>query len=175
MVRGGVPVAVEVADRLPAPLDVLIVRKLGVPWAPEVAFGALGPAGVKVLNERVVERLEPLAVRAVLRREQAELGRRERQYRGGRPPLDLAGRTGNGEWVVNGKTTYFTYEFQRGGTVIYRSNRETLNGSWTQSGNSVTVQVGVSYEVGTLSGNKLVLRCNTGNVGEGVATLTFRD
>jgi predicted phosphoribosyltransferase len=93
MVRGGVPVAVEVAVRLAAPLDVLIVRKLGVPWAPEVAFGALGPGGVKVLNERVVERLEPLAVRAVLRREQAELGRRERQYRGGRPPLDLAGRT----------------------------------------------------------------------------------
>jgi predicted phosphoribosyltransferase len=93
MVRGGVPVAVEVADRLAAPLDVLIVRKLGVPWAPEVAFGALGPGGVKVLNDRVVERLEPLAVRAVLRREQAELGRRERHYRGGRPPLDLVGRT----------------------------------------------------------------------------------
>ena len=93
MVRGGVPVAVEVADRLPAPLDVLVVRKLGVPWAPEVAFGALGPGGVKVLNERVVARLEPLAVRAVLRRETAEMGRRERQYRGGRAPLDLAGRT----------------------------------------------------------------------------------
>jgi len=51
LVRGGVPVAVEVAARLNAPLDVLIVRKLGVPWAPEVAFGALGPAGVKVLNQ----------------------------------------------------------------------------------------------------------------------------
>jgi len=93
LVRGGVPVAVEVADRLSAPLDVLIVRKLGVPWAPEVAFGALGPAGVKVLNDRVVARLEPSAVRAVVRREQAELGRRERQYRGGRPALDLARRT----------------------------------------------------------------------------------
>jgi predicted phosphoribosyltransferase len=93
MVRGGVPVAVEVAARLAAPLDVLIIRKLGVPWAPEVAFGALGPGGVQVLNERVVARLEPLAVRAVLRREQAELDRRERHYRGGRPPLDLAGRT----------------------------------------------------------------------------------
>ena len=93
MVRGGVPVAVVVADRLALPLDVLIVRKLGVPWAPEVAFGALGPGGVKVLNERVVTRLDPSAVRAVLRRELAELGRRERQYRGGRPPLELAGRT----------------------------------------------------------------------------------
>jgi predicted phosphoribosyltransferase len=93
MVRGGVPVAVVVADRLAVPLDVLIVRKLGVPWAPEVAFGALGPGGVKVLNERAVARLGPSAVRAVLRRELAELGRRERQYRGGRPALDLAGRT----------------------------------------------------------------------------------
>jgi predicted phosphoribosyltransferase len=93
LVRGGVPVAVEVAARLNAPLDVLIVRKLGVPWAPEVAFGALGPAGVKVLNERVVARLEPSAVRSVVRREQAELSRRERQYRGGRPALDLTRRT----------------------------------------------------------------------------------
>jgi putative phosphoribosyl transferase len=93
MVRGGVPVAVEVAGRLSAPLDVLVIRKLGVPWAPEVAFGALGPGGVKVVNERVAARLEPTAVQAVLRREQAELDRREHEYRGGRPPLDLAGRT----------------------------------------------------------------------------------
>jgi predicted phosphoribosyltransferase len=93
MVRGGVPVAVVVAERLSVPLDVLIVRKLGVPWAPEVAFGALAPGGVKVLNERVVTRLDPSAVQAVLRRELAELGRRERQYRGGRAPLDVAGRT----------------------------------------------------------------------------------
>jgi putative phosphoribosyl transferase len=93
MVRGGVPVAVMVADRLSLPLDVLIVRKLGVPWAPEVAFGALGSGGVRVLDQRVVTRLDPSAVRTVLRRELAELGRREQQYRGGRPPLDLAGRT----------------------------------------------------------------------------------
>lgn len=93
MVRGGVPVAVEVADRLSVPLDVLIVRKLGVPWAPEVAFGALAPGGVKVFNERVVTRLDQSAVAAVLRRELAELDRRERRYRSGRPPLELAGRT----------------------------------------------------------------------------------
>jgi putative phosphoribosyl transferase len=93
MVRGGVPVAVVVAERLALPLDALIVRKLGVPWAPEVAFGALGSGGVRVLDERVVTRLDPSAVRTVLRRELAELGRREQQYRGGRPPLDLAGRT----------------------------------------------------------------------------------
>src|SRR2546425_3161692 len=50
LVRGGVPVAAEVAGRLGLPLDVLVVRKLGVPWAPEVAFGALGPGGVRVAN-----------------------------------------------------------------------------------------------------------------------------
>ncbi len=89
--------------------------------------------------------------------------------------LNLAGRTGKGVWVVNGRTTYFTYEFQAGGRVVYRSNRETLDGSWTQSGTAVTVQVGRSSEAGTLTGNRLVLRCTTGGVGEGVATLTFDD
>jgi predicted phosphoribosyltransferase len=93
LVRGGVPVAVVVAERLGVPLDVLVVRKLGVPWAPEVAFGAIAAGGVQVLNEPVVARLDPEAVRAVVRRETAELARRERRYRGGRPPLDLAGRT----------------------------------------------------------------------------------
>src|SRR5207248_237143 len=53
--------------------------------------------------------------------------------------LSLAGRSGNGEWVTSRGTTYFTYEFQAGGRVVYRSNRETLTGSWTQNGNSVTV------------------------------------
>jgi hypothetical protein len=88
-------------------------------------------------------------------------------------PLALAGRTGNGKWVVRGRTTSFTYEFRAGGTVIYRSNTETLRGSWTQNGNAVTVQVGKSYESGSLDGNRLVLRCNTTGVGDGVATLTF--
>ncbi|GAA2216969.1 phosphoribosyltransferase [Micromonospora olivasterospora] len=93
LVRGGVPVAEVVAERLGAPLDVLVVRKLGVPWAPEVAFGALGPNGVRVLNEMVAARLEPDDVAEVQRREQAELERRERLYRAGRPPLELTGRT----------------------------------------------------------------------------------
>src|SRR5439155_26095721 len=62
--------------------------------------------------------------------------------------LSLAGRSGNGEWVTSRGTTYFTYEFQAGGRVVYRSNRETLTGSWTQNGNSVTVQVGQSSEAG---------------------------
>ncbi|MGW0501662.1 phosphoribosyltransferase [Micromonospora sp. NPDC003241] len=93
LVRGGVPVAQVVAERLGAPLDVLVVRKLGVPWAPEVAFGALGPGGERVLNEVVADRLSPDDIAAVQAREQAELDRREQLYRAGRPPLDLTGRT----------------------------------------------------------------------------------
>jgi putative phosphoribosyl transferase len=91
LVRGGVPVAAAVAERLKAPLDVLVVRKLGVPWAPEVAFGALGPGGVHVLNDEIAERLDRADVAAVVRQEAAELDRRERRYRGGRPALDLTG------------------------------------------------------------------------------------
>ncbi|MCI4063363.1 phosphoribosyltransferase [Micromonospora sp. R77] len=93
LVRGGVPVARQVAERLGAPLDVLVVRKLGMPWAPEVAFGALGPGGVQVLNEMVAGRLSDRDRDQVRRREQAELDRRESRYRAGRPPLDLHGRT----------------------------------------------------------------------------------
>ncbi|MFJ6199533.1 phosphoribosyltransferase [Micromonospora sp. NPDC092111] len=93
LVRGGVPVARVIADRLGAPLDVLVVRKLGMPWAPEVAFGALGPAGVRVLNDPVAARLGPDDIAEVQRREQAELDRREARYRSGRAPLDLTGRT----------------------------------------------------------------------------------
>ncbi|NBE82301.1 phosphoribosyltransferase [Micromonospora rubida] len=93
LVRGGVPVARVVADRLHAPLDVLVVRKLGMPMAPEVAFGALGPNGVRVLNEAVAARVDPGDVAEVQRHEQVELERRERRYRAGRPPLDLTGRT----------------------------------------------------------------------------------
>lgn len=85
LVRGGVPVARVVAERLRAPLDVLVVRKLGMPMAPEVAFGALGPNGVRVLNEAVAARVDPGDVAEVQRHEQAELERRERRYRAGRP------------------------------------------------------------------------------------------
>lgn len=93
LVRGGVPVAARVASALGAPLDVLVVRKLGVPWSPEVGFGALGPGGVRVLNRDVAERLEGEDVERVTREEDGELTRREARYRAGRPPLDLAGRT----------------------------------------------------------------------------------
>jgi putative phosphoribosyl transferase len=93
LVRGGVPVAAEVARRLRIPLDILVVRKLGVPWAPEVAFGALGPGDIRVLNDEIATRLDREEIDVVVRHESAELRRRERLFRLGRPPLDLTGRT----------------------------------------------------------------------------------
>ena len=92
LVRGGVPVAARVATALHAPLDIMVVRKLGVPWAPEVAFGALGPGGVVVHNPDVESQLSPDDVASVTRQESAEQGRREDRYRNGRPAVDLAGR-----------------------------------------------------------------------------------
>jgi len=92
LVRGGVPVAARVAAALRAPLDVLIVRKLGVPWAPEVAFGALAPGGVAVHNTDVESHLSAADVASVTHDEAEELTRRDRLYRRGRPALALAGR-----------------------------------------------------------------------------------
>ncbi len=92
LVRGGVPVAARVARALHAPLDVLVVRKLGVPWSPEVAFGAVGPGGVSVHNPEVESYLSPADVASVTRSEADELVRREARYRGGRPALSLTGR-----------------------------------------------------------------------------------
>ncbi len=92
LVRGGVPVAAVVSARLGVPLDVLVVRKLGVPWAPEVAFGAVGPGGVRVLNPEVADRLTPEQVVEIAVREATEVRRREARYRAGRPPLRLRGR-----------------------------------------------------------------------------------
>jgi predicted phosphoribosyltransferase len=93
--RGGVPVAYEVAQALGAPLDVFVVRKLGVPGHEELAMGAVATPGVRVLNEEVVRGLGIPArmIEAVAAREQAELARRERLYRGDRPPLDVRGHT----------------------------------------------------------------------------------
>ena len=93
LVRGGVPVAARVAHALGVPLDILVVRKLGVPWAPEVAFGALGSGGVHVRNSDVVERLTEKEISEVVAAESTELEHRERIYRAGRPPLTLTGRT----------------------------------------------------------------------------------
>ena len=93
LVRGGVPVAARVAERLGLPLDVLVVRKLGVPWSPEVAFGAIGPDGVVVRNREVADHLSPADMDRVIEAESAELARRTARYRPGRPPLSVAGNT----------------------------------------------------------------------------------
>jgi predicted phosphoribosyltransferase len=93
--RGGVPVAHEVARALDTPLDVFVVRKLGVPGYEALAMGAVATGGVRVLNDQVVEhlRIPSYVIDAVTAREQQELTRRERLCRGGRPPPDVRGRT----------------------------------------------------------------------------------
>jgi putative phosphoribosyl transferase len=93
--RGGVPVAYEVARALGAPLDVFVVRKLGVPGHEELAMGAIASGEVRVLNQDVVTgaRIAPAEVEEVTRRELDTLTAQERAYRGERPPLEVAGRT----------------------------------------------------------------------------------
>jgi putative phosphoribosyl transferase len=93
--RGGLAVGHEVARALGAPLDVLNVRKLGVPWQEELAFGAIASGGVRVFNDEVVASagLSEADIEAVTARQQAELDRRERQYRGGRPATVLKDKT----------------------------------------------------------------------------------
>jgi putative phosphoribosyl transferase len=93
--RGGVPVAFEIARVLAAPLDVFVVRKLGVPGHEELALGAIASGGARVINSRLVEELgiPPERLEAIEAAERLELARREHAYRGDRPALDLAGRT----------------------------------------------------------------------------------
>jgi putative phosphoribosyl transferase len=93
--RGGVPVAFEVAKALNLPLDIFVLRKLGVPGREELAFGAVGSGGVRVLNPNTVEqfRISDVDIAAVTRAEWQELKRREEMYRGDRSPLEVRGRT----------------------------------------------------------------------------------
>jgi len=93
--RGGVPVAHEIARDLNVPLDVFVVRKLGVPWQPELAMGAIAGRGTEVLNGDVVTtyNIPPHVIRAVAEREGRELSRRLHEYRGDRPFPDLRART----------------------------------------------------------------------------------
>src|SRR2546426_8220453 len=93
--RGGVPVAYEVARAVQAPLDVFLVRKLGVPGYEELAMGAVATGGVRVLNDDIVSglRIPDYVVDAVTTWEQQELARREQLYRGDRPAPDVRGRT----------------------------------------------------------------------------------
>src|SRR5881397_2097193 len=93
--RGGIPVAFEVARALGAPLDVFVVRKLGMPGQEELAIGAIASGGVRVVNEDLLARLgvPPEVVDEVASREGRELSRRERAYRGPREAVPVAGRT----------------------------------------------------------------------------------
>ena len=92
--RGGVEVAAAVADGLRAPLDIVVVRKLGCPWQPELGIGAIAEGGVRILNDPLVAdlRISSADLAAVTEREQEELERRVARYRRGRPPVELAGR-----------------------------------------------------------------------------------
>lgn len=95
LVRGGVPVAFEVAAALHAPLDVAVVRKLGVPWQPELAMGAVAARGVTMLDEAMVRDLgiSRSEIDEAIARETAEVSRREEMYREGRAAPEIAGRT----------------------------------------------------------------------------------
>jgi predicted phosphoribosyltransferase len=93
--RGGVPVGYEVARALGVPLDVFVVRKLGMPGHEELAIGAIASGGVRVLNEEVLQSIDvpERMIESVARREWPELHRRERAYRRDRPPIDVQGKT----------------------------------------------------------------------------------
>jgi|SRR5688572_5867159 len=93
--RGGIPVAFEVARRLGAPLDVFVVRKLGVPGQEELAMGAIATGGIRVVNKDVVSAMgiSEATLDRVAGAEEAELQRREKAYRGSRPALDVSGAT----------------------------------------------------------------------------------
>jgi len=95
LARGGVPIGWEVASYLQAPLDVCLVRKLGVPRWPELAMGAVATGGGVVLNDDLIRSLgiDDDQIRETIGRETAELGRRERAYRADRGPLEVAGQT----------------------------------------------------------------------------------
>jgi len=92
--RGGVPVGAEVAKALEAPLDVLVVRKLGCPWEPELGIGAVAEGGVRIINQALVAALglTPDSIEAVAQVEQAEVERRVRFYRRGRPAVPVWGK-----------------------------------------------------------------------------------
>ena len=93
--RGGVPVAFEVAEAIDAPLDVFIVRKLGVPGQPELAMGAIASGGIRVMNENVVRRsgVSEQQIEEIAEKELQELKEREEIYRGARPDIEISGKT----------------------------------------------------------------------------------
>ncbi len=121
--RGGVPVANEIAKALGLPMDVLVVRKLGVPGHEELAMGAISGGGVRVINRDVAVPLQisAAAIEAVARRELSELERREKSYRGHRPPLELRGRTVIlvDDGLATGSTMRAAVEAARAGGAVH--------------------------------------------------------
>ncbi|HET6951706.1 MAG TPA: phosphoribosyltransferase family protein [Acidimicrobiales bacterium] len=115
--RGGVPVAAEVAAALGAPLDVIVVRKLGVPFQPELGMGAIGEGGARILNDDIVRMagVSEAQVAEVEARERAELERRATKFRGDRPPVPLAGRTAVvvDDGIATGSTAYAACQVAR--------------------------------------------------------------
>lgn len=93
--RGGIPVAFEIAQRLGAPLDVVVVRKLGVRWQPELAMGAVASGGIRILDQALIRslNLSNYFVYGTIAKEEKEIQRREALFRDGRPAPQLAGRT----------------------------------------------------------------------------------
>src|SRR6266566_1678149 len=93
--RGGVPVAYEIGKMLGLPVDVFVVRKLGVPGHEELAMGAIASGGIEHINGDVVDQLgiDTETINAASRQERKEIERRERIYRGGRPPVDVCDKT----------------------------------------------------------------------------------
>jgi predicted phosphoribosyltransferase len=93
--RGGVPVAFEIARKLHTPLDVWVVRKLGAPGIPELAIGAIAPGGVELISPEIIRRLRlpGQIIETIAARERSELERREKAYRGNRPPVDVTDKT----------------------------------------------------------------------------------
>jgi predicted phosphoribosyltransferase len=124
--RGGVPVAYEVARALRAPLDVFVVRKLSVPVYEELAMGAVATGGLRVLNDQIVRdlRIPGYVIDRVAAEEGEELARRERAYRGGRPPLEVHGRT-----VILVDDGLATGATMRAAVMALRQQRPTIS-SW---------------------------------------------
>jgi putative phosphoribosyl transferase len=116
--RGGVPVAFEVAGELAAPLDVIVVRKLGLPAQPELAMGAVGEGGILIINREVVRRsrVSPEDLAAAEQRERQELQRQARQFRAGRAPVDVGGRAAVvvDDGIATGSTARAACEVARG-------------------------------------------------------------
>lgn len=93
--RGGVVIGYEIAKKLSAPLDVIVTRKIGAPFQPELGIGAIGPKGIRLLNSGLIQTLgvSEIQVEQIIEEETMEMNRRIELYRGNLPPLDLTGRT----------------------------------------------------------------------------------